>query len=82
MGDYNSLFKQHTECNIHTITLIRDSILASSQKLQEKLALLEEMEHLFNDMLINAESLVVFFLMKLMSILLIVMKKLRILLNG
>ncbi len=81
MGDYNSLFKQHTECNIHTITLIRDSILASSQKLQEKLALLEEMEHLFNDMLINAESLVVF-LMKLMSILLIVMKKLRILLNG
>lgn len=61
MGDYNSLFKQHTECNIHTITLIRDSILASSQKLQEKLALLEEMEHLFNDMLINAESLVVFF---------------------
>ncbi|MDX4948887.1 hypothetical protein [Proteus mirabilis] len=81
MGDYNSLFKQHTECNIHTITLIRDSILASSQKLQEKLALLEEMEHLFNDMLINAESLVVF-LMKLMSILLIAMKKLRILLSG
>ena len=36
MGDYNSLFKQHTECNIHTITLIRDSILASSQKLQRK----------------------------------------------
>ena len=35
--------------------------MASSQKLQEKLALLEEMEHLFNDMLINAESLVVFF---------------------
>ncbi|MGU0056535.1 hypothetical protein ACVXG7_16370 [Enterobacter hormaechei] len=62
MGDSDSLFKQHTECNIHTITLIRDSILASSQKLQEKLALLEEMEHLFfNDMLINAESLVVFF---------------------
>lgn len=60
MVDYNSLFIQHTDCNIHTITLIRDSILASSQKLQGKLDLLEEMEHLFNDMLENAQSLAKF----------------------
>ena len=61
MVDYNSLFIKHTDCNIHTITLIRDSILSSSQKLQDKLALLDEMEHLFKDMLDNAQSLTVFF---------------------
>lgn len=61
MVDYNSLFIKHTDCNIHTITLIRDSILSSSQKLQGKLALLDEMEHLFKDMLDNAQSLTAFF---------------------
>ncbi|MEQ4924336.1 methyl-accepting chemotaxis protein [Proteus hauseri] len=61
MVDYNTLFIQHTDCNIHTITLIRDSILTSSQKLQGKLALLDEMDHLFKDMLDNAQSLTIFF---------------------
>lgn len=61
MGDYNALFIQHTDCNIHIITLIRDSILAESQKLREKLVLLEEMDCLFKEMLENAQSLTVFF---------------------
>lgn len=60
MVDYNSLFIKHTDCNIHTITLIRDSILVSSNKLQDKLNLLDEMEHLFNEMLDNSQSLAQF----------------------
>lgn len=60
MVDYNSLFIKHTDCNIHTITLIRDSILASSNKLQDKLSLLDEMEHLFSQMLDNSQSLTQF----------------------
>lgn len=57
MVDYNPLFIKHIDCNIHTITLIRDTILTSSQELKDKLALLDEMEHLFLDMLTNATSL-------------------------
>ncbi|WP_064721207.1 methyl-accepting chemotaxis protein [Proteus hauseri] len=60
MVDYNTLFIQHTDCNIHTITLIRDSILTSSQKLHDRLVLLDEMEQLFHDMLDNAQSLASF----------------------
>ncbi|MBQ0214053.1 CZB domain-containing protein [Proteus vulgaris] len=60
MVDYNSLFIKHTDCNIHTITLIRNSILVSSNKLQDKLNLLEEMEHLFSEMLDNSQSLAQF----------------------
>ncbi|MEQ5391855.1 methyl-accepting chemotaxis protein [Proteus sp. fly-1013] len=60
MVDYNSLFIKHTDCNIHTITLIRDSILASSNKLQDKLNLLDEMEHLFGKMLDNSRLLTQF----------------------
>ncbi|WP_163826615.1 methyl-accepting chemotaxis protein [Proteus vulgaris] len=60
MVDYNSLFIKHTDCNIHTITLIRDSILVSSNKLQDKLNLLDEMEHLFSEMLDNSQSLAQF----------------------
>lgn len=60
MVDYNSLFIKHTDCNIHTITLIRDSILASSNKLQDKLNLLDEMELLFSKMLDNSRLLTQF----------------------
>ena len=60
MVDYNTLFIQHTDCNIHTITLIRDSILASSQKLKDRLAQLDEMEQLFHEMLNNSQSLTLF----------------------
>lgn len=61
MVDYNSLFIKHTDFNIHIITLIRDSVLAESHKLREKLVLLEEMDSLFKDMLENAQSLTLFF---------------------
>lgn len=61
MVDYNSLFIKHTDFNIHIITLIRDSVLAESHKLRDKLVLLEEMDSLFKDMLENAQSLTLFF---------------------
>ncbi|OAT32505.1 methyl-accepting chemotaxis protein [Proteus myxofaciens] len=60
MVNYSGLFIQHTNCNIHTITLIRDSILASSQQLHDKLDLLERMEQLFNDMVENSQTLAQF----------------------